>query len=226
MNVTFDSSTFYTNGLNFGSEYAAHIIVQNSHMYISGTMPVPGVVVGGVDSLFSGNDLHGGGITPGGLSMLFTDFYGPQFDLQYNGQITVDNNVFDCTVSTFDYCVYSKIAGTKVSNNQISATGSKTIGLFLDSEDGTVISQSANSNTVSVVKGNGIYMGAAKTDAGLIQGNTVKSSGGFNCIVVGNPTTGIPDGGSDIVSENSASGCMSPLTYTPRFHPGLLTAAP
>ncbi len=37
MNVTFDGDTFYTNaGMDFGSEYAAHITVQNSHMFISG----------------------------------------------------------------------------------------------------------------------------------------------------------------------------------------------
>jgi hypothetical protein len=131
MNVTFQDDAFYVNGLNVGSEYAAFITVQGCHIFIAGSLEAPGVVVGGVDAVFTGNDVHGGSSNPAGIPNLFTDYdAGSALYVAYNTNITVSGNVFDCSVASLAYCVRSVLPGTVVMNNQASVAGPKTIGFY------------------------------------------------------------------------------------------------
>jgi hypothetical protein len=227
MNLTFDSDTFYVNALNFGSEYAAHISVQNSHMFVSGSLESPAVVVGGVDAIFSGNDVHGGSSNPNGLPTLLTDYNaGTSFYLPYNGQISVTNNVFDCSTPTLGYCVYTLLPETILTNNQVSVSGSRTIGFMVSAgHAGKTVSQTVSSNQISVVNGEGVFVTAAATDAAVVVGNTIKSSGD-DCIAVGNPESGVPDRGSDLIAQNTNSGCTVPISINMKMHPGALFTEP
>jgi hypothetical protein len=229
MDVTFDGDTFYSNvGWNFGSEYVANITVQNSHLFLTGWSGTPGVVAGGVNATFSGNDVHvSSWNNPAGLPALFSDYYaGNSFYVPYNGQILVENNTFDCGASALDYCVYSSLPQTALSNNQITATGTYTIGLFITAATGAAVSQTANGNQISVVKADGVYLSAAQNDAAVIEGNTIQSSGGSSCIAVGNPTSGVPDHGSDVITQNTTSGCLLPISININMHPGTSTGQP
>ena len=127
MNVTFDGDTFYTNaGLNFGSEFVAHITVQNSHLFISGeAIKNPAVVMGGVDATFSGNDVHATNWTnPSGIPTVFTDYNaGNDVYIPYNGQIVVENNTFDCAATNLLVCVATTLPQTVLTNNRIFAAG-------------------------------------------------------------------------------------------------------
>jgi hypothetical protein len=228
--VTFDGDTFYTNaGMTFGSEYAAHITVQNSHMFISGDgITNAGVAVGGVDMTFSDNDLHATNWTnPAKLAALFSDWdAGGTWYMPYNGNIAVENNTFDCAAPNLSVCVMTLLPQTALTNNQISVSGAHTWGIYALAGNGATVSQNVVGNQISVPQGYGIVVGAAPTDAAVVQGNTIKSSGGYSCIVVSDPASGVPDAGSDVISPNTTSGCQVPVQINMRMHPGALTGQP
>jgi hypothetical protein len=230
MNVTFDSDTFYTDtGMNFGSEYAAHITVQNSHMFISGdSISQAAVVVGGVDATFSGNDVHATNWTnPRGIPTAFSDYNaGGNFYIPYNGQIVVENNTFDCATPNLSVCVMTVLPQTTLTNNQISAAGTLTMGIYAAAGNREILSQSVVGNQISMAQGDGIVLAAAPTDAAVIQGNTIQSSGGRYCISVASPASGVPDSGSDIISGNTTSGCKVPVQINMSLHPGTSIVAP
>jgi hypothetical protein len=229
MNITFSADTFNVNGADFGSEYAAYVSVINSHFFITNNVIAVGVITGGVDAVFVGNDVHGGTASTSGLPVLLTDYSaGGSYYAAFNTNIYVANNIFDCTTPTLAYCIYTVLGQTTLVNNQISVSGPKTIGIMMSAGGSrTAISQTAIGNQVTTVTGPGIYVGSAGTDAATIVGNTVKT-GNAMCIEVEDfyltaleTSLGLTsDQGADIIAGNTGTGCTTPVSINMSMHPG------
>src|SRR5215471_10569938 len=125
-NGVWTGNTFEDAGVGFG-EYAANITMTNNHIYLHPTGTGIGLSLGGMNVLFSGNDVHTMGNQTGASpwGFLVTDVYGCCGYTAYTGNIQITNNTIQC-VADANNCLLLVGNGTVVSGNTITATGSAT----------------------------------------------------------------------------------------------------
>ena len=202
--AVWDSNTFHVTGWNFGSEFTAHEKVTNNHIWISGSEAAPGLVIGGLDVDFSGNDVHGGSTNRAGLPVMITDFYaGSPIYAEYSQDLRIDNNQFECTSPTLKYCLYLRIPGTEVSGNRVTVVGNTNgilIGRAPNAADNDV---NVAGNTIAAEEGAGIVVNPSPHHSAIIQNNIINARG-MACIRIG---MAYGEQGVDTISGNQSTGC-------------------
>src|SRR5262249_32887251 len=97
-NGTWSGNTFQVASVGFG-EYAGDVTLTNNHIYLhpDGTSP-DGVSLGGMNVLFSGNDVHtiGNQNDSSGWGFIVADVYGCCGYTAYTGNIQITNNTIQC----------------------------------------------------------------------------------------------------------------------------------
>jgi hypothetical protein len=152
-NGSWTGNTFQDAAVGF-EEYAANISMTNNHIYLhpNGTGP-DGVSFGGMNVLFSGNDVHtiGNQNNSSGWGFIVADVNAPSSYYSYTGNIQVTNNTIQC-VADGNNCLLLVGHGTVVSGNIITATGSAT-GVYVANSFVNV-----TNNTIHIGSGTGMTL--------------------------------------------------------------------
>jgi hypothetical protein len=123
-NGVWKGNTFQDVAVGFG-EYAANITMTNNHVYLhpNGTTP-DGVSLGGMNVLFSGNDVHtiGNQTAGAGRGFIVADIYAPISYFAYTGDIQITNNTIQC-VADGNNCLLLVGHASVASGDTITATG-------------------------------------------------------------------------------------------------------
>ena len=206
-NGVWTENTFEDTTVGFG-EYAGNITMQNNHIYLhpDGSGP-DGVSLGGMNVLFTGNDVHTIGNQTGypGSGFIVTDVYGCCGYTAYTGNIQITNNTIQC-VADGNNCLLLVGKRTVVSGNTITATGSAT-GINVSYSSATV-----TNNTINIGSGTGIYvLQHSLVDAATVASNTLSGTGRFGIYA---RTPARVGGGGDDIYNNTITGFATPL-YAP-----------
>jgi hypothetical protein len=205
-NGAWTGNTFQDTAVGFG-EYAANITMTNNHIYLypNGTGP-DGVSFGGMNVLFSGNDVHTIGIQTdqSGLGSIVADVYAPSNYYAYTGNIQITNNTIQC-VNNGNNCLMLVGHGTVVSGNTITATGSAT-GVYLADSFANV-----TNNTIQIGRGTGILLYSPPFSAATVAGNTLSGTGRIGIYVGSLP----PNTGGYNIYGNIVSGFATPISIDP-----------
>ena len=184
-NGVWKGNTFQDVTVGFG-EYAANITMTNNHVYLHPDGIAPdGVSVGGMNVLFSGNDVHTiGNLTAGsGRGFIVADVYAPINYYAYTGNIQITNNSIQCVADT-NNCLLLVSNGTVASGNTITATGWAT-GIYVADCFADV-----TNNTIQLGNGNGIILYTPPYDAATISGNTLSGTGSIGIYMASPPAPG------------------------------------
>jgi hypothetical protein len=171
-NGTWTGNTFQDIAVGFG-EYAANITMTNNHIYLypDGSGP-DGVSLGGMNVLFSGNDVHtiGNQTDSSGLGFIVGDVYAPAYYYAYTGNIRIINNTIQC-INNGNNCLMLVGNGTVVSGNTITATGSAT-GIYVADAFASV-----TNNTIQIGRSTGILVYTPPVTAATVAGNALSGTG-------------------------------------------------
>ncbi|MBV8846269.1 MAG: hypothetical protein JO307_25970, partial [Bryobacterales bacterium] len=208
-NGTWTGNTFQDTAVGFG-EYAANINLTNNHIYLhpDGTGP-DGVSFGGMNILFSGNDVHtiGNQNDYSGTGFIVADVYATGNYYAYTGNTQITNNTIQC-VADGNICLRIVGHGTVVSGNTITATGSAT-GVYAADAFATI-----TNNTIQIGTGIGLAverrtpsrstaMGRPNPPyAATVAGNTLSGTGSFGIYIASFPV---------LVYGNTVRGFASPI---------------
>jgi len=213
-NGTWSGNTFQDESVGFG-EYAGNITMTNNHIYLhpDGTGP-DGVTLGGMNVVFSGNDVHtvGNQTDSSGWGAIVGDVYGPASYTSYTGKIQITNNTIQC-VADGNNCLVLVGQGTVASGNTITATGSATGVYVADS------SAQVTNNTLKIGNGTGILLYTPPVDAATVAGNSLTGTGRFG-IHVGSPPR--PDSGGYKILNNTIIGFATPISIDMSLHRGTI----
>jgi hypothetical protein len=194
-NGVWTENTFEDTTVGFG-EYAANITMKSNHIYLhpNGTGP-DGVSLGGMNVLFSGNDVHtiGNQTDSSGGGFIVGDVYGCCGYTAYTGNIQITNNTIQC-VADGNNCLLLVGNGTVASGNIITATGSAKGIVVVGS------SAKVTNNTINIGKGFGILL-YGFADAATVASNTLSGTGRWG-IFVGDK----PDNGGYKIHDNTIRG--------------------
>ena len=206
-NGTWTGNTFQDTAVGFG-EYAANINLTNNHIYLhpDGTGP-DGVSFGGMNILFSGNDVHtiGNQNDYSGMGSIVLDIYATLNTYAYDGNIQITNNTIQC-VADGNNCLMIVSHATVVSGNTITATGSAT-GVYVADAFATV-----TNNKIQIGQGTGILMYTPPFIVATVSGNTLSGTGPFG-IYVGSPPA--PSAGGYNIYGNSITGFTTAMSIDP-----------
>jgi Pectate lyase superfamily protein len=219
--VVFEDVTFKVKSTGFG-EYGAHWILRHNHFWLfPDSTSVAGIALGGLDVTFRDNDVHGENITAGnGRGSLIMDIYAGLLSYwTYTGGIQITNNVIEC-VASGSYCVSLSGSDTVLSDNQIKTTGSNSAILVQSS---VPLTEHIEGNTLSMAGGgSGIVLNTISPDGCVIRNNTITGSGKAAVSVVSGPT---PHEGGHIISNNTITGFLAPVSVDISKHPGTMVSA-
>ena len=116
----------------------------------------------------------------------------------YTGNIQITNNTIQCAANG-NNCVLLESAGSTVSGNTITATGSAT-GLYVAAPGASV-----TGNTFQMGTGTGILLYAPPVDAATVTGNKLNGTGRVG-IYVRTPPARAAGGGDEVKRSPSATG--------------------
>jgi hypothetical protein len=223
-NGTWTGNTFHDIAVGFG-EYAANIIMTNNHIYLHPDGSGEGVSLGGMNVLFSGNDVHtmGDQTATSGWGSIVADVYAPSSYYPYTGKIQIANNTIQC-VADGNICMLLVGNGTILTGNTVTATGSAT-GVY-------VADTFANVTKNNIQIGNGIGMTLkprllienlrhmrtgeryTRPYSATVAGNTLSGTGAIG-IYVG-PLAAVLAGGYNIYG-NIITGFATAMSIEPRL---------
>jgi hypothetical protein len=224
-NGVWTGNTFQAAAVGFG-EYAANITMTNNHIYLHPNSTTPdGVSFGGMNVLFSGNDVHtiGNQNNSSGWGFIVADVYGAGNYYSYTGNIQITNNTIQC-VANGNICLLLVGNGTVASGNTITAAGSAT-GMYVADSFAKV-----TNNTIQIGNGTGMAlkprllieslhpMRTGKPYkppyAATVTGNTLSGTGRIGILYVGS-LAALQSGGYNIYG-NSTTGFATPISIDPR----------
>jgi hypothetical protein len=211
-NGVWTGNTFQDAAVGFG-EYAANITMTNNHIYLYPDGSGIGIALGGMNVLFSGNDVHTMGNQTGASpwGFIVADVYAPAYYYAYTGNIQIANNTIQC-VANGDNCLLLVGNGTVASGNTITATGSAT-GVSVADWGADV-----SNNTINIGNGIGIFL-QPFVDAATVAGNTLSGTGPFGIYVADPPT---PASGSFLIQNNTMQGFATHLYINLSLQPGAI----
>jgi hypothetical protein len=128
-NGTWSGNTFQVAAVGQG-EHAGNLTFTGNHIYLHQNA-ADSVTLEGQNVKFDGNDVHtvGNYADPSGWGSIVADVYATGNNTNYTGNIQITNNTIQCAANG-NNCVLLESAGSTVSGNTITATGSAT-GLYV-----------------------------------------------------------------------------------------------
>jgi hypothetical protein len=195
-------------------EYAADIRFVNNTIRIHPTSRTDvGLMIGGVDIVFTKNTLSGGNITVShGWGCLLADFVGPGYE-RYVAKIRITDNTFVCEADG-NSCVNLGAADTTFSGNTLQVKGS---ARGIRAEGPLAQSLTIKNNTLLMGSGDGIIVANPRADGSTITGNSIRGSGAHG-IYVASPAK--PNPGKHVIYGNAVTGYRSELFIDRALHPG------
>jgi hypothetical protein len=197
-------------------EYAADIrFLRNSIRIHPNAKTNVGLMIGGIDIVFTGNTLSGGNITSGeGWGCLLSDCIGPGYE-RYVGKIRITDNTFLCQADG-NACVNLAAPDTTFSGNILRVTGS---ALGIRAEGSLPQTLTIKNNTLSMGTGDGILVASPRVDGSVVTENSITGSGA-NGIHVASPAK--PNTGKHEIHGNIVTGYRTELRIDRSLHPGTL----
>jgi hypothetical protein len=204
-NGVWTGNTFQDTTVGFG-EYAANITMTNNHIYLHPDGIAPdGVSLGGMNVLFSGNDVHtiGDQTAGSGWGFIVADIYAPISYFGYTGNIRITNNTIQC-VANGNNCLLLVGHATVASGNTITATG-WAMGVYVADAYADV-----TNNTIRIGAGNGIILYTPPFDAATVTGNTLSGTGSIGIDIASPPAPG-----GYKMYNNTMTGFATPMVINP-----------
>ena len=211
--VSLVSNTFMVAATGFG-EYGAHWTITQNTFALRPTPLTPGaaLAIGGLDVLFSNNNVQG--MVPGNLPLM-ADFLGLDSDVPFVGQIRIVNNTFNCNASGAN-CLRVVATDTVVNGNHFGLTGGGQVILV---EGPLPQSAQIQNNNLSVQSGLGIVLNTLSIDGSNVSCNTIIGAGPAGIYIASPPK---PNQGQNILSGNTVLGFATAISMDPTKHPGTI----
>jgi hypothetical protein len=213
-NGVISGNTFYGTAFGFG-EYAGNLTFTDNHIYVyPDGVHGDEISLGGMNILFSGNDVHtiGNQTAGSGWGAIVQDMNAPTSYIPYIGNIRILNNTIQCQADG-NNCLLLVGLGTMASGNTITATGSAT-GVYVAGSSAEV-----TNNTIQIGNGTGILLYTPPFDAATVASNTLFGTGKFG-ISVGSGRTAHTGGYK--IYNNVITGFATPISVDMSLHRGTI----
>ena len=195
-------------------EYAADIrFTNNTFRLHPNDRTSVGLMIGGKDIVFRGNQVTCRSITAGeGWGCVLADCVGPGYE-RYVGNITIADNTFTYQ-GDGNQCVHLVAHNTSFTGNTVTVKGS---ALGIRGEGPPPQALTITNNTFKMGTGAGIMIASPGVDGSTVTGNKVTGSGSHG-IYVASPAK--PNSGKHVIHGNTVVGYREELSIDRALHPG------
>ncbi|MDV6033250.1 MAG: hypothetical protein F9B45_24820 [Phycisphaera sp. RhM] len=200
-------------------EYAADIqFLNNTFTIHPGETTSVGLMIGGQDIIFQGNEMTCGPITGGeGWGCVLADCVGPGYD-RYAGKISITDNMFTYE-GNGNQVAHLVACDTSFTGNTVTVTGSS---LGVRGEGPPPQRLTIADNTFRMGTGAAVMIATHGVDGSTVTGNAITGSGSYG-IYIASPDK--PNTGRHVIHHNQIDGYREELFIELQLHPGTVLSS-